>query len=74
MISQSNGEVAITRYDGTINAIEKGIELIKGLEDLSPSDNILIKPNVVWGAGGTVPKYGMITTSRLIEDIIILLR
>jgi uncharacterized protein (DUF362 family) len=74
MISQSNGEVAITRYDGTINAIEKGIKLIKGLDDLSPSDNILIKPNVVWSAGGTVPKYGMITTSRLIEDIIILLQ
>lgn len=74
MKGQSNSEVAITRYDGTINAVKKGIELIKGFEDLNPSDNILIKPNVVWGAGGTVPKYGMITTSRLIEDIIILLR
>ena len=74
MISQANGEVAITRYDGTINALKEGIDLIKGLEDLKPSDNILIKPNVVWGAGGNEPKYGMITTSRIIEDIIILLR
>ena len=76
MMSQSNDNVAITRYDGTISAIEKGIELIKGFEDLRPSDNILIKPNVLWGAGGTkkIPKYGFVTTSRLVEGIVILLR
>lgn len=74
MVNQTNSEVAITRYDGTINALTKGIDLIKGLEGLSPSDNILIKPNVVWGSGGNEPKFGMITTSRMIEDIIILLR
>jgi len=76
MMSQSNDNVAITRYDRTISAIKKGIELIKGLEDLRPSDNILIKPNVLWGAGGTkkIPKYGFVTTSRLVEGIVILLR
>ena len=76
MMIQSNDRVAITRYDGTINSIEKGIELIKGLEDLRPSDNILIKPNILWGGGGTtkIPKYGFVTTSCLVEGIVILLR
>ena len=35
-----------------------------------------MKPNVVWGGGVSkkMPKYGMITTSRIIEDLIELLR
>ena len=76
MLGQSNERVAITRYDGTISPIATGIELIKGLDDLRPSDTILIKPNVLWGAGGTrhLPQYGFVTTSRLIEDLIILLQ
>lgn len=76
MMTQSNNNVAITRYDGTINGIREGIELINGLEDIRPGDNVLIKPNVLWGAGGTkkIPKYGFVTTSRLVEGIVILLR
>lgn len=76
MTKESKERVAITRYDGTIGSVKKAIELIKGLEYLDPSDNILIKPNVLWGAGGTknIPKYAFITTSRIIEDIVILLK
>ncbi|MBS3755779.1 MAG: DUF362 domain-containing protein [Desulfobacterales bacterium] len=74
MTNQFNGAVAITKYDDSIGALQKGIDLIGGLEDLNPSDNILIKPNIVWSLGGAAPKYGLITTTRLIEDIIILLR
>lgn len=73
-MAAANGEVAVARYDGTINAVTKSIELIKGLEGLKPSDSILIKPNLVWSLGGSAPKFGVITTSRLIEDIVILLR
>ena len=36
----------------------------------------MIKPNVLWGGRGSkkIPKYGFITTSRIVEDIVILLR
>jgi len=76
MMGQSNSEVAITRYDETIDSIEKGIELINGFENLNSNDNVLIKPNIVWGAGGSkkIAKYGLISTSRIIEGIIILLK
>jgi uncharacterized protein (DUF362 family) len=76
MMSQLNSDVAITRYDETIDSIQKAIELINGFENLRPNDNVLIKPNIVWGAGGSkkLAKYGFISTSRIIEGIIILLR
>ena len=65
-------KVAITKYDGSLNSIKNGIERINGLQGLKPSDNILIKPNIVWGAGGSkkIPKFGFITTSRIVEGIV----
>lgn len=76
MLNQSNYSVAITRYDGSTGAVQKGIESIDGFEGLSSSDNILIKPNTLWGGRGikNIPKYGVFTTSRVVEDIIIFLR
>jgi uncharacterized protein (DUF362 family) len=69
-------KVAVTKYDGTLVSVKKGIERIDGLKDLKPSDNILIKPNIVWGAGGSkkIPKFGFITTSRIVEGIVAYLK
>lgn len=72
MGNQLEHKVAITKYDGTLASVKNGIELIDGLKGLKPSDSILIKPNVVWGGGGSkkIPKFGFITTSRIVEGIV----
>ena len=71
-----NMETAVVKYDGTINSLKGAIELCNGFEKLKPDDRVLLKPNIVWGGGGTkkMPKYGMVTTSRIIEDLILLLQ
>ncbi len=76
MLNQSSPTVAITRYDGASGAVAKAIELIDGLKRINKNDNVLIKPNVLWGAGGSkhIPRYGFITTSRVVEEIVITLR
>lgn len=68
--------VSITKYDGTLNSLKTAIELSAGFDKLKSENSILLKPNVVWGGGGTkkIPKYGFITTSRVVEDLITLLR
>jgi len=68
--------VTIVRYDGTSNALRRAIDLCDGFEKLSRNDKILLKPNVLWGGGvgKKMPKYGMVTTSRIVEDLIQLLR
>ncbi len=65
-------KVAVTKYDGSIESVKRGIELIDGLEGLKSSDNILIKPNIVWGGGGSkkISKFGFITTSTIVEGIV----
>ncbi|EFK10401.1 conserved hypothetical protein [delta proteobacterium NaphS2] len=63
-------KVAVTKYDGSLGSVKNGIELVGGLEALKPSDSILIKPNIVWGGGGKIPKFGFITTSRIVEGIV----
>ena len=42
---------------------------------MKQNDKVLLKPNIVWSGGGTkkIPNYGLITTSKIVEDIIQLL-
>jgi uncharacterized protein (DUF362 family) len=45
------------------------------LDRLSPRDRVFIKPNIVfWTKACSFPKWGVITTSRVIEDTVILLK
>lgn len=68
--------VGIVKYDGTLNALRRAIELCNGFENLKGDNKVLLKPNIAWGGGGSkkMPKYGFITTSRIVEDLIQLLR
>ncbi len=72
MENNQENKVAITKYDGSLESIKKGIELTDGLKGLKASDSILLKPNVVWGGGGSkkLPKFGFLTTSRVVEGIV----
>jgi uncharacterized protein (DUF362 family) len=68
--------VAIVKYDGTLGALRRCVELCNGFEKLREDNNVLLKPNMAWGGGGSkrMPKYGFVTTSRIVEDLIQLLR
>jgi len=67
--------VAIVRYEKPRESVRKAVELSKGLDHLPSGAKVFIKPNIVfWTRAVTFPKWGFITTSRVVEDMIILLK
>jgi uncharacterized protein (DUF362 family) len=67
--------VSIVRYEKPRESVRKAVELSKGLDHLPPRAKVFIKPNIVfWTRAVTFPKWGLITTSRVVEDMIILLK
>ncbi|MBS4022327.1 MAG: DUF362 domain-containing protein [Dethiobacter sp.] len=67
--------VSITRYETPIVSVKQAVTSCGGL-DLMPSNaRVFIKPNIVfWTKTCAFPKWGVITTSRVIEDMVILLK
>jgi uncharacterized protein (DUF362 family) len=54
--------------------VRKAVDLSRGLERLPAGANVFIKPNVVfWTKAVEFPKWGVITTSRVVEDMVELL-
>ena len=68
------GKVAIVKYDATSDALRRAIELCGGFEKLKASDRVLLKPNIVWGGTKKLPPFGVVTTSAIVRDLILLLR
>jgi uncharacterized protein (DUF362 family) len=67
--------VSIVRYDKPQESVRKAVELARGLDHLPARARVFIKPNIVfWTRAVNFPKYGMITTSRVVEDIVVLLK
>jgi len=65
----------VVKYEKPHESVRKAIELAKGLENLPEKAKVFIKPNLVyWNRHCDWPKYGVLTTSRIIEDVIILLK
>jgi len=68
-------EVAVTRYEKPYNSLKKAIDLCDGFKRLTKDSKVYIKPNlVIWFKGVDFPKYGVLTTARLIEDCVMLLK
>ena len=68
-------DVAVVKYEKPFKSLKKAVDLAGGLVDISGSSKVFIKPNfVMWLEGVNFPKYGVLTTARLIEDIVILLK
>ncbi|MBD3351936.1 MAG: DUF362 domain-containing protein [Candidatus Lokiarchaeota archaeon] len=68
-------KIALVNYENSPDSLEKAIKLCDGFSKLEKRHNVLIKPNLLtWSEDVTYPPYGMVTTTRLIEDIIILLK
>ena len=68
-------DVAIMKYKEGFESLKNAVELVGGLQGFSGGSKVVIKPNfVVWLEGTDFPKYGMMTTARLIEELVILLK
>lgn len=66
--------VAVINYAKPYDSLKNAIDLCNGFECLSKNSKVFIKPNfVVWHKEIEFPKYGVITTARLIEDCVVLL-
>ncbi|MDM8540903.1 DUF362 domain-containing protein [Desulfococcaceae bacterium HSG9] len=66
--------VAVVKYEKPYESLKLAIDEAGGLGKISSSSKVFIKPNfVVWFKKTNFPKYGVITTARLIEDIVIIL-
>ena len=68
-------KVAVVKYEKPIESVRKAVELSEGLDHLPERAKVFVKPNIAfWTRAVAFPKWGVITTSRIIEDMIILLK
>jgi uncharacterized protein (DUF362 family) len=71
----SKSVVSIVRYEKPLESVRKAIELSGGLDRLPSKPRVFIKPNIVfWTRKVDFPKWGVITTSRVIEDMVVSLK
>ncbi len=67
--------VSIVKYQTPLDSVRQAVELAGGLPKLSPTSKVVIKPNIVmWTKDVLFPKWGVITTSRVVEDMVVLLK
>ncbi len=67
--------VAVVRYEGPGDSVRKAVELCRGLEQVPTKAKVFIKPNIVfWTRVTAFPKWGVVTTSRVVEDVVVLLK
>jgi uncharacterized protein (DUF362 family)/Ni,Fe-hydrogenase III small subunit len=74
-IAMSKPVVSIVRYEKPLESLRRAVDLCGGLDHLPPRARVFIKPNIVfWTRKVAFPKWGVITTSRMVEDAVILLK
>ncbi len=67
--------VSIVRYEKPYESVKTAVDLSKGLEYLPKRGRVFIKPNIVfWTKKVAFPKWGVITTSRIVEDMVAILK
>lgn len=68
-------KVSVARYQTPLESVRKAVDLCGGLDHLPAGAQVFIKPNVVfWSRFTAFPKWGVITTSRVVEDMVVLLK
>ncbi|MAF32886.1 MAG: DUF362 domain-containing protein [Desulfobacterales bacterium] len=68
-------KVAIVAYEKPLRSVRKAVALSNGMDRLPAKAKVFIKPNIVfWTRATAFPKWGVITTSRVIEDMVIILK
>ncbi len=73
--SMPESKVAIVRYEQPLASVRRATDLCRGLDHLPANARCFIKPNIVyWTRAAPFPKWGVITTSRVVEDMVLLLQ
>jgi len=73
--NMSHSLVSIVRYEEPFESVRKAVALSHGLDHMPPKARVFIKPNIVfWTKAVPFPKWGVITTSRVVEDMVVLLK
>ena len=74
-LDMSKSLVAIVRYEKPLESVRRVVDLSHGLNHLPGKAKVFIKPNIVfWTRTTPFPKWGVITTSRVVEDMVIILK
>lgn len=67
--------VSIERYEQPFESVKKAVMGCGGFAGMPPGARVFIKPNIVfWTKACAFPKWGVLTTSRVIEDVVVLLK
>jgi uncharacterized protein (DUF362 family) len=67
--------VSIVRYEKPYESVNEAVSLCGGLANVNPDHKVFIKPNIVfWTRHVNFPKWGVITTSRVVEDMVLVLK
>ncbi len=67
--------VAVVTYEQPLESVRKAVELSGGFPRLAPGAKVFVKPNiVVWFKAVPFPKWGVLTTSRVVHDTVRLLK
>ncbi|MEJ5376237.1 MAG: DUF362 domain-containing protein [bacterium] len=75
MKNEKKSLVSIVRFQKPLESVRKAVELCRGLEHMPQGARVFIKPNIVfWTKFVPFPKWGVITTSRVVEDVVVLLK
>jgi len=67
-------DVAVVRYREPLESLREAVELADGLAGVARDSKVFIKPNLCMWRDTDFPKYGVLTTARLIEDMVLLLK
>ena len=68
-------DVAVARYEEPLLSVRRVVELAGGFATLPADARVVVKPNFVsWHEEGNSPRYGVITTARILEDVLIVLK
>jgi len=66
---------ALVKYESSPESLRTALELSSGLDGVKGSDRVLIKPNLVaLDDSFPMPRYGVLTTTRLVQDMVIVLK
>jgi len=69
----SKSIVSVVKYEKPMESVRKVVEQSKLFEGLPKDSKIFIKLNIVFWSSSPHPKWGVITTSRVMEDVVVLL-
>ncbi|MFX1503370.1 MAG: DUF362 domain-containing protein [Promethearchaeota archaeon] len=71
----NKSKVSVVKYEKSPDSVRKLVESINLFDEIPKNAKVFIKPNIVyWNRFSNFPKWGVITSSRIIEDVVVLLK